>query len=139
MMTCFQTNKKSFEEFLTTTYKALYCTDIERLTPHEDKMDNTTQTNTTDSREVFTATEFENGTYENVHRLQNVGMKIQRQNTRKGRGKSFVSVWRYSNKNGVRRKTFNISLTLQEARSLRAFLERELETLARNPRQTTDQ
>jgi hypothetical protein len=135
MMTWLLTaNKKQFQDFLTESYKALYCIDIERFTPHEDKMDNTTQTNSTETREVFSPTDHDNGTYENVHRLQNVGMKIQRQNTRKGRGKSFVSVWRYSNKNGTRRKTFNINLTLQEARSLRAFLDRELDTLARNPR-----
>lgn len=66
------------------------------------------------------------GTYRREHRTQNMGMGFRRGDTRHG-GNSSVVVWErdFPGENKV------FVMTLAEARSLHAFLDRELRTLAR--------
>lgn len=63
-----------------------------------------------------------NGVYENSHEVSNLGMSIRREDTRHG-GTSEVRIYRAEGD--------EVSLTLREARSLKAFLDRELELRAR--------
>jgi len=62
------------------------------------------------------------GVYENSHEVSNLGMSIRREDTRHG-GTSEIRIYRAEGD--------EVSLTLREARSLKAFLDRELELRAR--------
>ena len=72
-------------------------------------------------RVVFNPTEYRDGTYERTHAVADMNMSIRREDTRHG-GKSEVVI----NRGGKA-----LSLSLREARSLKAFLDRELEVRAR--------
>lgn len=74
------------------------------------------------NRKVYNVTK--NGPYRRERKLTRIGMGIRRGDTRHG-GFSGVELWTTSN--GDKRFT----MTLAEARAFRAFLERELKTLAR--------
>jgi hypothetical protein len=68
-----------------------------------------------------------NGSYRREHRIAGMGMGLRRGDTRHG-GKSSLVIWERDFPAGEN-KVFVMSLA--EARSLYAFLERELRTLAR--------
>jgi hypothetical protein len=85
----------------------------------------TTDSTTTDNRRVWRPADSEDGVYQNTHRITRIGMGIRREDTRHG-GKSLVYLWKP--KKGKSRR---FTLSLAEARSLKAFLDRELQTLAR--------
>jgi hypothetical protein len=80
---------------------------------------------TSNDRNVFRPADYENGTYVNTHRITRIGMGIRREDTRHG-GQSLVYLWKP--KKGKNRR---FTLSLAEARSLKAFLDRELEIRAR--------
>jgi hypothetical protein len=73
-------------------------------------------------REVFDPSQHDGGVYERQHRTRYVGMRIRRGDTRHG-DTSNVVLWR----NGSRR----LKLSLAEARAFKAFLDRELNVMAR--------
>lgn len=75
------------------------------------------------SVKVFNPADYENGVYENMHSTKNITMGIRRGDTRHG-DYSNISIRRNS---GVEQ----MCLTLSEARSLKAFLDRELQIKAR--------
>ena len=79
----------------------------------------------TTRRNVYNVTK--NGNYRREHRIANMGMGFRRGDTRHG-GKSSVVIWERDFPQGEN-KVF--VMTLAEARSLHAFLDRELRTLAR--------
>lgn len=79
---------------------------------------NTTRRN---AKKVFDA---KKGAYESSHELSGYGVQIRRGDTRHG-GESFVKIY---SAGGTQQA---VTLTLREARSLKAFLERELTVLAR--------
>ena len=72
-------------------------------------------------KKVFDAKQ---GTYENSHEVSGYGVQIRRGDTRHG-GESFVKIY------GRGSSEDTVTLSLREARSLKAFLERELNVLAR--------
>lgn len=80
---------------------------------------------TTGSRGVYNVSR--NGPYKREHRLNRIGMGIRRGDTRHG-GTSNVVLWKPTDAAGPARR---FVLTLSEARALKAFLERELQMLAR--------
>lgn len=82
---------------------------------------------TVDTRKVFDPAEYENRTYRNEHHTSTIGAGIRRADTRRG-GESRVVVWRWST---VEAPSKRFVMSLSEARSLKAFLDRELEVLAR--------
>jgi len=73
------------------------------------------------SKKVFDA---KKGVYENAHEAKGYGVQIRRGDTRHG-GESFVRIY------GSGDSSQTVTLTLRDARSLKAFLERELQMLAR--------
>ena len=73
------------------------------------------------AKKVFDA---KKGAYENSHELSGYGVQIRRGDTRHG-GESFVKIYSSGDSEQA------VTLTLREARSLKAFLERELTVLAR--------
>lgn len=77
------------------------------------------------NRRVYNVTK--SGPYKRVRKLSRIGMGIRREDTRHG-GTSSVTLWKPADNNGPARR---FEMTLSEARALRAFLERELQTLAR--------
>lgn len=82
---------------------------------------NSSSTRRSVKKNVFDA---KTGLYENSHEVKGYGVQIRRGDTRHG-GESFVKIYgRGSNEEAV-------TLSLREARSLKAFLERELQVLAR--------
>lgn len=82
-----------------------------------------TRTKNSKSRVVFNPKEYDEGVYENSHSLSNMNLSIRREDTRHG-GTSEVTIARPNKKSTMR-------LTLAEARSLKAFLDRELQIRAR--------
>ena len=74
------------------------------------------------NRKVYNVTK--KGPYNRERELSRIGMRIRRGDTRHG-GYSGVELW--TTTNGDNR----FSMTLAEARAFRAFLDRELKTLAR--------
>jgi hypothetical protein len=84
-----------------------------------------TNDNSGSERNVFRPADHENGTLVNTHRISRIGMGIRREDTRHG-GTSLVYLWKP--KKGKSRR---FTLSLAEARSLKAFLDRELEIKAR--------
>lgn len=76
-------------------------------------------------RNVYSVTK--NGPYKRERKLRRIGMGIRRGDTRHG-GTSAVVLWKPEDENGPSRR---FVMTLAEARAFRAFLERELQTLAR--------
>jgi len=80
-----------------------------------------TRSTTRSSKKVFDA---KKGVYENVHEATNYGVQIRRGDTRHG-GESFVKIY------GGGETAQAVTLTLRDARSLKAFLDRELQMLAR--------
>lgn len=81
---------------------------------------NSASTRRTAKKAVFDA---KKGVYENSHEVKGYGVQIRRGDTRHG-GESFVKIYGHESDNTV-------TLSLREARSLKAFLERELTVLAR--------
>lgn len=73
------------------------------------------------AKKVFDA---KKGVYENSHEVTGFGVQIRRDDTRHG-GESFVRIY------GRGSDSDTVTLSLREARSLKAFLERELTVLAR--------
>ena len=67
------------------------------------------------------------GVYRKEHFLPNMGVKIRRGDTRHG-DYSEIRIWNWSNDE---KDSQTVSLSLSEARALKAFLDRELEVLAR--------
>lgn len=82
-----------------------------------------THKSTTD---VFRPSDYEGRAYESEHATQNIQMAVRREDTRHG-GKSEVVI--AANRPGTMNEV--ISLSLAEARSLKAFLDRELRMKAR--------
>lgn len=76
------------------------------------------------NRSVYNVTK--NGPYRRFHKLRRLAMAISRGDTRHG-GTSKVELWMPTDDGSAKK----IAMSLAEARSLRAFLERELQTLAR--------
>lgn len=87
-------------------------------------MSNRTNTRTT-TRSVYNVSK--SGPYKRERKLQRIGMGIRRGDTRHG-GTSSVVLWKPTDNEGPSRR---FVMTLAEARAFRAFLERELDTLAR--------
>jgi hypothetical protein len=81
--------------------------------------------NTNNNRRVYSVSK--SGPYKRDRKLRRIGMGIRRGDTRHG-GFSGVILWQSKQKTG---KSRSFVLTLAEARALKAFLERELQTLAR--------
>ena len=81
--------------------------------------------NNNNNRRVYNVTK--RGPYKRDRKLNRIGMGIRRGDTRHG-GFSGVILWQ-SKKNTGKSRSF--VMTLAEARALKAFLERELQTLAR--------
>lgn len=81
----------------------------------------TRSTTRSSSKKVFDA---KKGVYENMHEATNYGVQIRRGDTRHG-GESFVKIY------GGGDASQAVTLTLRDARSLKAFLDRELQMLAR--------
>ena len=81
----------------------------------------TRSTTRSSSKKVFDA---KKGVYENMHEATNYGVQIRRGDTRHG-GESFVKIY------GAGDSSQTVTLTLRDARSLKAFLDRELQMLAR--------
>ena len=77
------------------------------------------------NRNVYNVTK--NGPYKRERKLSRIGMGIRRGDTRHG-GYSGVVLWKPTDSSGPSRR---FTMTLAEARAFRAFLERELATLAR--------
>lgn len=77
------------------------------------------------NRNVYNVTK--NGPYKRERKLSRIGMGIRRGDTRHG-GTSNVVLWKPTDESGPSRR---FTMTLAEARAFRAFLERELQTLAR--------
>jgi hypothetical protein len=73
------------------------------------------------AKKVFDA---KTGVYENSHEVTGYGVQIRRGDTRHG-GESFVKIY------GRNSESDTVTLSLREARSLKAFLDRELTMLAR--------
>lgn len=82
---------------------------------------------TTDIREVFDPSNYENRRYRKQHFLDSVGFSISRADSRNG-GRNQVAVWSWSD---GERDSQRVTMTLSEARSLKAFLDRELALRAR--------
>jgi hypothetical protein len=72
------------------------------------------------AKKVFDA---KKGVYESSHEVKGYGVQIRRGDTRHG-GESFVKIY-------GRGDNEEVMLSLREARSLKAFLDRELQVLAR--------
>lgn len=81
--------------------------------------------NSNSNRNVYNVTK--NGPYKRERKLSRIGMGIRRGDTRHG-GTSEVVLWKPTDANGPSRR---FTMSLSEARAFRAFLERELQTLAR--------
>lgn len=80
-----------------------------------------------DNREVFDPSKYDDRRYVNERLLDNVGFSIRREDSRHG-GRNQIAIWNWANPvRGTRR----IVMSLSEARSLKAFLDRELSVLAR--------
>lgn len=79
------------------------------------------------SRTVFDPSEHDRGVYKVERKLKRIGMGIRRGDTRHG-DYSNVVLWKPKDAQGDSRR---FTLTLSEARSLQAFLNRELEIRAR--------
>lgn len=77
------------------------------------------------TRPVYNVTE--NGTYKQERRLSRIGMGIRRGDTRHG-GTSNVVLWKPTDSDGPSRR---FVMSLAEARAFKAFLDRELQVLAR--------
>lgn len=75
------------------------------------------------SRSVFKPGQHENRTYERLHELKDLSFGIRRGDTRHGDYSAVVVA--------DRRGDVSFEMTLAEARSFKAFLERELEVRAR--------
>lgn len=92
--------------------------------PKGKQMSNRTS-NRSSNRNVYNVTE--RGPYKRERKLSRIGMGIRRGDTRHG-GSSNVVLWKPTDESGPARR---FVMTLAEARAFRAFLERELQTLAR--------
>lgn len=88
-------------------------------------MSNRTSTRRANRRNVYNVTE--NGVYRRERRLARIGMGIRRGDTRHGDFSNIV-LWKPTDESGPARR---FTMTLAEARAFRAFLDRELQTLAR--------
>jgi hypothetical protein len=80
-----------------------------------------------DVREVFDPSSYENRRYRKQHFLDSVGFSISRADSRKG-GRNQIAIWNWSD---GERDSQRVTMTLSEARSLKAFLDRELALRAR--------
>ena len=78
-------------------------------------------------REVFDPAEYDRGVYRREHRIKRIGMGIRRGDTRHG-DYSNVVLWKPTDSTGPSRR---FVMSLSEARAFKAFLDRELSTLAR--------
>jgi len=78
-------------------------------------------------RVVFDPSTYENRVYRKERKLDTIGVGIRRGDTRHG-DYSQVVVWRWSTKTSPSQR---FTMSLSEARSLKAFLDRELEVRAR--------
>jgi hypothetical protein len=79
------------------------------------------------NRTVFDPTDYDRGVYKVERKLKRIGMGIRRGDTRHG-DYSNVVLWKPKDARGDSRR---FTLTLSEARSLQAFLNRELQVRAR--------
>lgn len=77
---------------------------------------------------VYNPADHQDGIYENTHSTKRLEMAIRREDTRHG-GVSEVVILANPREGNMRGEV--ISLSLSEARSLKAFLDRELKTKAR--------
>jgi len=78
--------------------------------------------------QTYNPADHEDGIYENTHSTKRLEMAIRREDTRHG-GVSEVVILAEPRQGELRKEV--ISLSLSEARSLKAFLDRELKTRAR--------
>ena len=78
-------------------------------------------------RTVFDPANYETRVYRNERKLNTIGVGIRRGDTRHG-DYSQVVVWRWAKDNNPSQR---FTMTLAEARSLKSFLDRELEIRAR--------
>lgn len=85
----------------------------------------TRRSSTRSTRPVYNVAE--KGTYKQERRLSRIGMGIRRGDTRHG-GTSNVVLWKPTDSDGPSRR---FVMSLAEARAFKAFLDRELQTLAR--------
>ena len=83
---------------------------------------NSSKSSSKNQKGVFSPSAYNDGVYESSHDISNMNMTIRREDTRHG-GKSEVTITRNTGK--------TVSMSLSEARSLKAFLDRELAVLAR--------
>lgn len=80
-----------------------------------------------DNRVVFDPSEYENRIYRKERRLKTIGVGIRRGDTRHG-DYSRVVVWRWATDE---KPSQRFTMSLAEARSLKSFLDRELQVRAR--------
>jgi len=92
--------------------------------PNRTSTRSTTSARTTTRRTSKKVFDAKKGVYENAHSAKGYGVQIRRGDTRHG-GESFVKIY------GAGGTSETVTLTLRDARSLKAFLDRELEMLAR--------
>ena len=85
------------------------------------------KTTTRRTVDVFDPADYDSGVYKREHKLKRIGMGIRRGDTRHG-DYSNVVLWKPKDDEGPSRR---FVMTLSEARAFKAFLDRELEILAR--------
>lgn len=88
---------------------------------------NTRSTGRDPNRTVFDPTDYDTGVYRRERKLKRIGMGIRRGDTRHG-DYSNVVLWKPTDSEGPSRR---FVMTLAEARSFKAFLDRELAIRAR--------
>lgn len=83
--------------------------------------------NTDQDRDVFDPSQYETRIYRKERRLKTIGVGIRRGDTRHG-DYSRVVVWRWATDENPSQR---FTMSLSEARSLKSFLDRELQVRAR--------
>jgi hypothetical protein len=101
-------------------------TNSNRSTRKTARTNRTTRSSNTD-RTVFDPTEYDNRIYRKERRLKTIGVGIRRGDTRHG-DYSRVVVWRWATDDAPSQR---FTMSLSEARSLKSFLDRELQVRAR--------
>jgi len=101
-------------------------TNSNRSTRKTTRTNRTTRSSHTD-RVVFDPAEYDNRIYRKERRLKTIGVGIRRGDTRHG-DYSRVVVWRWATKDAPSQR---FTMSLSEARSLKSFLDRELQVRAR--------
>ncbi len=87
----------------------------------------TSKTPKVTEKEVFTPSDYDTGVYKCERKLKRIGMGIRRGDTRHG-DYSNVVLWKPKDEEGPSRR---FVMTLAEARAFKAFLDKELQVLAR--------